>query len=105
MRPKRKQNQKPLAPVLPLPPELNPALAGAVLAAVDKQLASGQPAETRQAFERLIERGYSPEGARQLIGHIVVREVFAVMANGEVYDASRFLAALAQLPDLPTESS
>src|SRR5262245_27600340 len=67
---------------------------------VDTQLRDGSPPETRQTFERLVVEGYTPEGARQLLAHVVVREIFSVMARGEHYDQRRFLAALRRLPNL-----
>jgi hypothetical protein len=83
------------------PPETNPQLAAAILAIVDTQLRDGTPPETRQTFDRLVAAGYTPEGARQLLAHVVVREIFTVMARGEQYNAARFVAALQRLPALP----
>ena len=85
----------------PLPPQANPQLAAAVLEIVDTQLRDRAPPETHQTFERLVAAGYTPEGARQLLAHVVVREIFTVMARGERYDAARFIAALHRLPTLP----
>jgi hypothetical protein len=100
---KRRPQRQRIAPYVPPiePPEANPELGAAVLAMVDKQLSSGVPAETRQTFDRLVAAGYTGEGARQLLAHVVVREIFAVMARGERYDAARFVAALRRLPELP----
>ena len=83
------------------PPETNPRLAAAILEVVDTQLRDGTPPETRQTFDRLVAAGYTPEGARQLIAHVVVHEIFNVMARGERYNAERFVAALHRLPALP----
>ena len=85
------------------PPATNPQLAAVILEIVDTQLRDHDPPETRQTFDRLIAAGYSPEGARQLLAHVVVSEIFTVMARGERYDAARFRAALARLPALPGE--
>ncbi len=82
-------------------PETNPQLAAAILEIVDTQLRDGTPPETRQTFDRLVTAGYTPEGARQLLAHVVVREIFAVLARGERYDQTRFVAALHRLPTLP----
>lgn len=83
------------------PPETNPQLAATILDIVDTQLRDGTPPETRQTFDRLVTAGYTPEGARQLLAHVVVREIFTVMARGERYDQARFVAALHRLPSLP----
>ena len=82
------------------PPETNPQLAATILEIVDTQLRDGTPPETRQTFDRLTRAGYTPEGARQLLAHVVVREIFTVMARGERYDQARFVAALHRLPTL-----
>jgi hypothetical protein len=87
-----------------LPPAANPQLAAAILEVVDAQLRDGTPPETRETFDRLIGLGYAPEGARQLLAHVVVREIFTVMARGETYNAARFVAALRRLPALPDEA-
>lgn len=103
---KRKRPQRhPIAPYSERaePPETNPQLAAAVLEIVDTQLRDGTPPETRQTFERLVAAGYTPEGARQLLAHVVIREIFQVMARGEMYNQARFIAALQRLPALPDE--
>ena len=82
-------------------PQTNPQLAAAILEVVDTQLRDGTPPETRRTFDRLVADGYTAEGARQLIAHVVVREIFTVMARGERYDQARFVAALHRLPSLP----
>jgi hypothetical protein len=87
-----------------LPPAANPQLAAAILEIVDTQLRERTPPETRETFDRLITLGYTPEGARQLLAHVVVREIFTVMARGESYDAVRFVAALRRLPTLPDDA-
>ena len=83
------------------PVQTNPQLAAAVFEIVDKQLRDGDPPETRQTLERLVGAGHTPEGARQLIGHVVLREIFDVMTSGQRYDQARFVAALRRLPALP----
>jgi hypothetical protein len=101
-RKRRPQRQRSLSHPLPIPPpETNPRLAAAILEVVDTQLRDGTPPETRQTFERLVAAGYTPEGARQLLAHVVVREIFTVMASGEGYNQARFVAALDRLPTLP----
>jgi hypothetical protein len=98
---KRRPRRQPPALQRVQPPATNPQLAAAVLAMVDTQLADGAPPETRQTFDRLVTAGYTPEGARQLLAHVVISEIFTVMARGERYDAARFVAALHRLPTLP----
>src|SRR5438128_1522884 len=102
-RKRRPQGRASPPPPQQLPPAANPQLAAALLEIVDTQLRDRTPPETRETFDRLIGLGYTPEGARQLLAHVVVREIFTVMSRGESYDAARFVAALRRLPTLPTE--
>ena len=95
-RPKAATHSPPRQPVA-----TNPQLAATILEIVDTQLRDGTPPETRQTFDRLITAGYTPEGARQLLAHVVVSEIYIVMKRGERYDMARFVAALHQLPILP----
>jgi hypothetical protein len=103
---RKRRRRRPASP-LPqyLPPAANPQLAAAILEIVDTQLRDRTPPETLETFERLIGLGYMPEGARQLLAHVVVREIFTVMSRGEKYDATRFVAALRRLPALPEDTS
>ena len=100
---KRRSQRQRIAPPsrAMLPPETNPELTAAVLEIVDTQLRDSTPPETRQTFDRLITAGYTPEGARQLLAHVVAREIFTVMRRGESYNQARFVTALGQLPRLP----
>jgi hypothetical protein len=102
LRPRRKLNLN--TPAKPeQPPAVNPALRDAVLKVLDEQLAKNQPRELRTTLERLVGLGYSREGARELLAHVLVSEIFAVMTRGERYDQARYLAALDRLPTLPGE--
>ena len=93
---KRRPQRHPIAPYTQQreAPQTNPQLAAAILEIVDTQLRDVTPPETRQTFERLVAEGYTAEGARQLLAHVVVREIFSVMARGKHYDQRRFVAAL-----------
>ncbi len=102
MRPRRKLSLK--TPVTPeLPPAVNPALREAVLKHLDEQLAKNEPRELRTTLERLVGLGYSRESARELLAHVIISEIFDVMARGERYDRMRYLAALERLPIMPGE--
>ena len=100
---KRRPQRHPMHQPQPLPPAANPQLGAAILEIVDTQLRDRTPPETHATFARLIGLGYTPEGARQLLANVVVREIFTVMARGETYNAARFVAALHRLPALPDD--
>jgi hypothetical protein len=104
-RKRRPQRHAAAPPAQDVPPSANPQLAAAMLEIVDTQLRDRTPPETSETFARLIGMGYTPEGARQLLAHVVVREIFTVMARGEHYNAARFVAALHRLPALPDDDT
>jgi hypothetical protein len=96
IRPRRKRTLRPP----PAPPALNPELREAVLALVEDQLAKNDPPEMRQTLERLVGMGYPRASAHELLAHVIVLEMFDVMARGERYDRARYIAALERLPQL-----
>jgi hypothetical protein len=81
----------------------NPHLRQAILDVVHNQLRDGTPPETATTLERLVREGHSREQAIELIGTVVVSEIFGVLKEGRPYDAARFVAALHALPRLPWE--
>jgi hypothetical protein len=85
------------------PPVANPEFGKAILQGVDEQLASGEPPEVRATLERLVAEGYTREGARQLIGNVLIHEIYKMMTNKQPYDNERYIAALARLPELPED--
>jgi uncharacterized lipoprotein len=76
-------------------------LRSAIMQVVDNQLAANDPPETNQTLARLVAAGFSESAARELIGTVVVAEVFAVLQRGEPFDHGRYVAALDRLPETP----
>ena len=73
----------------------------AIIQVVDNQIETNDPPQTYQTLERLVSEGYSLPAAKELIGNVVVAEVFNVMAEGEPFDLKRYVKALDKLPDVP----
>jgi hypothetical protein len=73
----------------------------AILDVVNNQLRDNTPPEARQAYQRLVEQGYSPGGAKRLIANLVAREIYNVLKADQPYDQARYIAALRRLPELP----
>jgi hypothetical protein len=98
---KRRPNRQPPPRALGKdePLTTNPHLRAAILEVVDTQLANNDPPQTRATLERLVEHGYSREGARELIAQAVLDEIAAVLSSGQPYDAARYLAALEKLTE------
>jgi hypothetical protein len=76
-------------------------LGRAVLDAVDQQIRSNDPPETRQTFDRLVASGHSEDEARRLIGTALAVEIFNIMKHEQEFDRVRFARNLARLPQLP----
>ena len=84
-------------------PKHNKRLNEAILSVVENQIRDGDPPETRQTFERLLEAGYTDKEARDLIGCVVSSEIFDILKDHKPYDHNRYVAALHRLPTLPWE--
>lgn len=79
----------------------NQRLKSAIIEVVDTQIELNDPPEIRQTLNRLIAEGFSENEAKELIGNVVVMEVFEVLKAGQPFDIKRYAAALARLPELP----
>ena len=85
--------------------EHNQRLKSAIIAVVDNQIELNDPPEIRQTLDRLIAEGFTENEGKELIGNVVVVEVFEVLKAGKPFDIKRYAAALARLPELPPLSS
>ncbi len=74
------------------------------MAAVEKQIAEGKPAQTKWALERLLSAGIEREEAMKFIGCALSVEVFEVIKHGGQYNEARYLKNLASLPELPWDN-
>ncbi len=77
----------------------------AIIQVVDNQLETNDPPETKQTLVRLLAEGFSMQAAKELVGNVVVAEVFDVMTEGKPFDIDRYVAALNNLPEIPTVSA
>jgi len=81
----------------------SPKLKGTILEAVNNQLKSGDPPETRQTLNRLIAEGISEKDAKIYIGQAIAIEIFNVMKHGETFNLGRYRKNLSRLPEEPSE--
>ncbi len=73
----------------------------AMLEAIETQLRSKDPPETRQTYERLMKEGFSRDQTMKLIACALVGELFGVLKNESKYEHARYAANLKRLPKLP----
>lgn len=78
--------------------ESNNRISAATIQVVETQIETNDPPETKQTFERLISEGFSEKVAMELLGTVVIAEVFGVMKDGKPFNLERYVAALNKLP-------
>lgn len=81
----------------------NPHLKKAILEVVGNQLRDNKPPDTRLTLDRLLAEGYPKDEAKNLIGCVVVSEIFDIMKEGKPFDQQRYVKALEKLPQLPKD--
>ena len=81
--------------------QASPQVTAAILEAVDNQLRDLKPPETKETYDRLIERGISDKEARRLIAVALSSEMFQMLKYKKDYSPERYIASLRKLPKLP----
>lgn len=81
----------------------NEKLRKAILEVINTQIRDNDPPETKQAFDRLKDEGFSEKETLKLIGYVVASEVFTVLKENRTYDKVKYINALNALPKLPWE--
>jgi hypothetical protein len=82
-------------------PSHNPYLKKATLEVVENQLCAGEPPETKQTLDRLIAAGHSTTEAKELIGCVLICEIYEIMRNSRPFDRERYVKGLEGLPTPP----
>jgi len=65
---------------------------------IQRQIDSNNPEETRDAYNRMILKGYSHEEAIRLIARVLVREMNDMLSSGRPFQEERYIKALKALP-------
>lgn len=81
--------------------QVNETLRRVIMDALDNQLESGDPPETRQTYDRLLGNGIDEKETRRLIACVIAVEIFDIMKEQKPFDQERFVKRLAGLPDTP----
>jgi hypothetical protein len=76
-------------------------LRAALFEAIENQLRSNVPPETRETLDRLMSEGHTREEAMKLIGCALTSEIYDVLKTQTPYDNARYVANLKRLPELP----
>jgi hypothetical protein len=73
-------------------------LQSAIEQVIANQVRDEDPIETKQTLERLAQQGFNREQSMNLVGGVIVSEIFEVVQQGKTYDHERFISALSELP-------
>lgn len=68
-----------------------------ILDVVDNQLRDNDPPSTKEAYQKLLDAGYSMREAKEKIGVVVLTEIYDVMKENQSYDEKRYMNALAEM--------
>jgi len=71
-----------------------------IIEAVENQIDSGEPPETKETLDRLMTLGEDRENAIKYIASAMTVEIFGALKHSEPYDEKRYLKNLNMLPDL-----
>ena len=71
------------------------------LVIIDNQIRDNNPPETKQTLDRLISEGISEKEAKDMIGGVVISEIFDVLKSKKEFNEERYIAALNKLPEQP----
>jgi len=77
----------------------------ATLEVVIRQIEANDPPETAQTLERLLGEGISREEALNMLGCVVVSELFEVLGQNRHFDREKYVRALSALPEMPWNSA
>lgn len=68
-----------------------------ILEVVNNQLKDNDPPAAKQAYEKLLNAGYSASEAKEKIGAVVLEEIYDVMKENQPYDEKRYTEALDEM--------
>lgn len=78
-------------------PEENPFLHVVLHEILDRHLATGNPPDSGEALQRLIDQGQDPHEARHEILRVLVRQMHRVLGEGRSFDLESYKNELARL--------
>jgi hypothetical protein len=58
---------------------------------IDNQIRDNNPPETKQTLDRLISDNYSEEEAKNMIGCVVISEIFDILESMKEFDEIRYI--------------
>lgn len=68
-----------------------------IIEAVENQLENNNPICTKITYEKLVSAGTSSTKAKEMIGAILIEEIYDVMKNKEYFNEKRYCEKLSKL--------
>jgi len=68
----------------------NKYLKNTILEIVDNQLKMNEPPCTKQTYERLIESGYTEKEAKEMIGAVVLEDIYYILKDKKKFDEKKY---------------
>ena len=74
-----------------------------VIQAIKEQIRLNDPPETKETFDRLRREGHAKEEIYQMLGCVLVSEMYEVLKQDRLFDRELYAQRLRALPKLPWE--
>lgn len=74
-----------------------------VIQAIKEQIRLDDPPETKVTFDRLRRDGHTKEEVYQMLGCVLISEIYEVLKQERVFDKDLYVQRLRALPKLPWE--
>lgn len=68
-----------------------------ILEVVENQLKDNNPPAVKQAYQMLVDDGYTGRAAKERIGSVVISEIYDVLKENQPYDEERYVKALEEM--------
>jgi preprotein translocase subunit SecA len=82
---------------------VNYRLKSHILEVVENQLKANDPKCTKKTFNRLLGLGYEVDESKEMIGSILIEEMYYIMKHKEPFNEKRYAKKLELLPDYVEE--
>ncbi|MCC3358812.1 hypothetical protein [Bacillus sp. REN16] len=77
----------------------NLKLKSKILEIVDNQIKINDPSCTKETLERLVDLGYSEIESKEMIGRVLVEEMYDLLKNQVPFNEKRYAEKLSMLPE------
>ncbi|WP_453991947.1 hypothetical protein [Bacillus nitroreducens] len=77
---------------------VNHKLKSKILEIVDNQIMINDPKSTKETLERLVSLGFSEQDSKEMIGRVLVEEMYDILKNNVPFNEERYTEKLSMLP-------